>query len=119
MKRDKPFRIEIRAPGAAEDPEPVTITWLFFDKSRSPTCFIIKIPHPLFNQSSQNCEHFFPGASKRARLSSESNLAFVSLSCLSENMWPKAQIPVDTFDEREWPEAFTKTENIVKMIQGA
>lgn len=50
----------LQTASAVKDPEPVTINWLFFDKSRPPACFAITIPHTLFNnQPSQNCEHIF------------------------------------------------------------
>ena len=42
-----------------QDPEPVTINWLFFDKPRPPECFTIEIPHRLFNRPSQNCRKLF------------------------------------------------------------
>ena len=56
---------QLEAAGAAvqhqqlQDPEPVTINWLFFGKSRPPACFIIEIPRRLFNQPSQKCQNLF------------------------------------------------------------
>ncbi|KAK2462645.1 hypothetical protein APHAL10511_005378 [Amanita phalloides] len=112
VTRSQTARLQAAGVAVEQDPEPITINWLFFDKSRQPTCLPIEMAYRLFNRPFNHCRELFV-----RELKSEHRF---EANRHSVKFWkPKERITLDVFDECEWPEAFTNVAAIAKVVQGA
>ncbi|KAK2462461.1 hypothetical protein APHAL10511_005431 [Amanita phalloides] len=112
VTRSQTAQLQATSVAVAQDPEPITINWLFFDKSRPPTGLPIEMAYRLFNGPFIHCRDIFVGELKSEH-SFEANRRSVKF-------WkPRDPIPLGVFRECGWPETFTNVAAIAGVVQGA
>ncbi|KAF8638436.1 hypothetical protein AX17_002218 [Amanita inopinata Kibby_2008] len=93
--------------------DPVSVTWLLFDKSRIPFVHGIKIPYKLFTGAAQDCQELFAAAlQKRYKFKADTD---------SVTFWkPREPLLISTIDDMSpmWPEKFANVEDVAMIIFG-